>query len=253
MSPSPHRNELSSLGHWDDVWAGDVRPRLPSGLVISTRNLQRLLRRHVRRRDRFIEIGCAPGKMLAWVSAALGAEVCGLDYSDRGIAVARDLFAALKLSADLRCEELARTTFPPATFDVVFSAGVIEHFEDPSPIVRDHLRLLRPGGRLLITIPDYSGLYGRLQGYFDAPSLDIHNLHLMDPDVLKSVAPPEECTDVTTYRFGRLSPWVLSLGARWPSPIASAVSYAFNTLALLQPADLAPLCPMLVLEARRRS
>jgi SAM-dependent methyltransferase len=206
----------------------------------------------VRSGDRFLEIGCAPGKTLAWVSAALGAEVSGLDYSDRGLAVARELFATLNLRADLRCEELDRTTFSPGSFDVVFSAGVIEHFADPSPVVRAHLRLLRSGGLLLVTIPDYSGVYGWLQHYFDAPSLEIHNLRLMSTAALKRVVPADACYDIRTYRFGRLSPWVLTPQARWPRPLALTASAAFNALGLLQPIDLAPLCPMLVLEARLR-
>jgi 2-polyprenyl-3-methyl-5-hydroxy-6-metoxy-1,4-benzoquinol methylase len=252
VNTSREQNELSTQRHWDEVWAGHAERRLPSRLLISTRDLQRLLRKHVRPGDRFLEVGCAPGKMLAWVSAVLGAEVSGLDYANPGLAATRDLFAALNLRADLRCEDLGRTTFMPGSFDVVFSAGVIEHFDDPQPIVLDHLRLLRPGGLLLVTIPDYSGLYGRLQAYFDAASLEIHNLRLMNPAALRGVVSPGECAAIRTYRFGRLSPWVLTPQVRWPGSIATVVSFGLNALALLQPFDFPPLCPMLVLEARRR-
>src|SRR5206468_8151209 len=121
-------HELTTVDHWDQVWSGDVRLRLPLPLVITTRNLQTILRQHVRPGDRFLEIGCAPGKMLAWVAAVLKASVSGLDYSERGLATSRRLFKALNLAADFRCEDLRQTTFPSASFDVVVRFGVIEPF-----------------------------------------------------------------------------------------------------------------------------
>src|SRR5206468_2653441 len=132
--------------------------------------LQTILRHHVRPGDRFLEIGCAPGKMLAWVAAVLKASVSGLDYSERGLATSRRLFKALNLAADFRCEDLRQTTFPSASFDVVVSFGVIEHFDDPREVVGKHLDLVKAGGTALMTVPDYRGIYGRLQRYFDADS-----------------------------------------------------------------------------------
>ena len=245
-------NELTEVDQWDKVWAGDLRLRLPSPLNISTRNLQHLLARHVRPHDTFLEIGCAPGKVLAWVAAVLRADVSGLDYSERGLATARRLFAALHLKGDLRCESLADTTFPPGTFDVVYSGGVIEHFKDPRDIVRAHIQLLKPGGTAVMTVPNYRDIYGRLQRYFDADILALHNLEIMTCDALRSLAPIDESAEVKTYPAGRLSPWVLTPAKRWPRPIALGLSYLFNAAALLQPLDVASLSPMLVLEIKRK-
>jgi 2-polyprenyl-3-methyl-5-hydroxy-6-metoxy-1,4-benzoquinol methylase len=256
LSPSPEEpvgrvNELTTVGHWDDVWAGKVRMRLPSPWVVSTRNLQRLLRPLVRPGDRVLEIGCAPGKMLAWVAAELGANVSGLDYSEKGLATARTLFSALGLHADFRCEDLRATTYPEASFDVVFSVGVIEHFDDPRDVVHDHLRLLAPGGTALMTVPNYRGIYGRLQAYFDKESLLYHNLDIMTCDALKALVPADESIEVRSYPAGRVSPWMLSMTKRWPAPVVLAIGYLANTVALLQPVDVTALCPMLVLNVRR--
>jgi 2-polyprenyl-3-methyl-5-hydroxy-6-metoxy-1,4-benzoquinol methylase len=246
-------NELTAVDHWDDIWAGEIRLRLPSGLNISTRNLQRLLARHVRRHDRFLEIGCAPGKLLAWVAAALHADVSGLDYSERGLSTTRRLFAALHLKGDLRCESLHETTLPRASFDVAYSTGFIEHFKDPREVVRAHIEFVKPGGMALITVPNYRGIYGGLQRYFDADSLLTHNLEIMTCEALAALAPADESAEVRTYPAGRVSPWVLSLRKRWPAPVARGVSHLVNAAALLQPFDVSPICPMLVLEIRRRT
>jgi SAM-dependent methyltransferase len=248
VKPDSGGNELSTTGYWDGVWAGDIRLRLPSPYVVATRNLQRLLRRYVRRGDQFLEIGCAPGKILAWAAADLGAVVSGLDYSQRGIATSRHLFKALRLTGDLRCEDLGTTTFPAAAFDVVYSSGLIEHFADPAVVVRQHLDLVRPGGIAVITVPDYPGLYGTLQRYFDTEILGIHNLGIMTCQALSELVPPAAGYVTRAYRFGRFSPWQLTVEKRWAAPVALAVCHAANAAALLQPFDIPALCPMLVLE-----
>ena len=244
-------HELSTIEHWDECWAGDIRLRLPSPFVVSTRNLQRVIRPHVRPGDRFLEIGCAPGKLLAWVAAALGAEVSGLDYSTRGLATARRLFSALQLTADLRCEDLAENSLPRASFDVVYSAGLIEHFDDPRVVVRQHVDLVKPGGTALMTVPNYRGVYGRLLRYFEPDLLSIHNLEIMTVEALAALAPDEGVGEVRAYPAGRISPWQTNLARRWPAPVALGISHLVNAVGLLQPFDVPPLCPMLVLEIKR--
>jgi len=244
-------HDLTSVDHWDSAWSGDIRLRFPSPWLITTRNIQNLLRGRVRPGHRVLEIGCAPGKILSWVAAELKAEVSGLDYSERGLAMARRLFAALKLSADFRCEDLRQATYPPASFDWVVSYGVIEHFDDPRDVIRAHIDLVKEGGTALMTVPNYQGVYGTLQRYFDSDNLLTHNLEIMSSEALAALVPPDQTLRVRTYASGRFSPWQLSLGTRWPSPVALGVSHLANALAQLQPFELSALCPMLVLEVTR--
>jgi len=243
--------DLTAVDHWDQTWDSEVRLRLPSPWIVPTRDLQRLLRRHVRAGDRILEVGCAPGKLLAWSAAVLRARASGLDYSTRGVQQATRLFDALQLTIDLRNEDLRETTFPRGTFDLVFSIGVIEHFDDPRGIVEEHLSLVRPGGTALMTVPNYRGLYGAMQRYFDPDSLLYHNLDIMTCDALVGLIRAELRQRARSYPFGRFSPWLLSTSKRWPRPLAHGLSYAFNAAALLQPVDIPLLCPMLVLEVTK--
>jgi 2-polyprenyl-3-methyl-5-hydroxy-6-metoxy-1,4-benzoquinol methylase len=245
-------DELTTKAYWESAWSAQPRWRLPSRLVVATRNIQRILGPHVSPGIRVLELGCAPGKMLAWVAAARGAHVAGLDYSEQGIGWSRRLFETLGLCGDLRCEDVFQTTFEPDTVDLVYSCGLIEHFEDPRPVVRAHVQLVKPGGKAIIAVPDYGGIYGRLQRWFDPGNLALHNLEIMTPETLASLAPTDLSESVRAYRSGRLSPWHISFARRWPRPVARAVSYALNALALLQPVDIAPICPLLVVEITRR-
>lgn len=47
-------------------------------------------------------------------------------------------------------------------FDTVVALNVIEHIEDDGLAIRNCKRLLRPGGRLVVLVPAYQGLYNQL-------------------------------------------------------------------------------------------
>lgn len=242
-------HEKTDIDHWDKAWTRRPRPRLPSGFEIGTRNVQRVLQNRIRPGMNVLEIGCAPGKMLAWVSRALGARISGLDYSPRGLETTRWLLAQMNIEADLRQENVFETSFEPETFDVVYSNGVIEHFDDPREIVSMHVRLLRPGGHAVILIPNYGGVYGRLQGAFDPENLSIHNVDIMNEAAMARLAPTYG-SEVQVYRAGRVSPWLVSWERRWGSA-GRVFPWMLNGLALLQPFDIGRLCPLLILEIRR--
>ena len=255
MTPTPDPvtgAELTTKGHWEEAWVAPPRWRLPSPLVIGTLNMQRILRTVVRPGMRVLELGCAPGKMLAWTAAVLHADIAGLDYSQRGIEWARELTGRLGLPADLRAEDVFTTSFSPGSFDVVYSFGLIEHFSDPRAIVRAHVQLARPGGTVLIGVPHYGGIYGRLQAWFDPDNLALHNLSIMNTAALAGLAPADLAASSEAFRAGRLSPWVVSLDRKLPGPVARGLSYGLNAVGLLQPLDIGPLCPLLVLRVIRR-
>ena len=99
-------NEKISRLYWERT---HTRPRwrLPSKLNVAVGDALRLLSSHVERDMRVLEIGCAPGKHLAYLAKIRGAKVCGLDYSEPGIANSRELFRRLGLEAEFRCEDLS--------------------------------------------------------------------------------------------------------------------------------------------------
>jgi 2-polyprenyl-3-methyl-5-hydroxy-6-metoxy-1,4-benzoquinol methylase len=237
--------------YWESAHS-KPRFRVPSGLWdVGMKNVLRLLRSHVEPGASVLEIGCAPGRHLAYLAVERRARVCGVDYSKPGIAYCRELFAHLNLEGEFHCEDVFSTTLPEGTFDMVYSLGVVEHFDDPRSLIEKHVRLAKPGGLALIVIPNYGGIYGRLQGYFEPQNLEIHNVDIMSPEKLRSLAPADLAPESSAYPAGRLSPWIVGFYRRWPAPVAKGVSYALNALGLVQPFDVSPLCPLLVLKMRR--
>lgn len=243
-------NEKTDLHHWESAWA--TRPRLsfPSGLDIGTRNVMRLLKRYLRPGMRYVEIGCAPGKILSWVAREIQAPVCGIDYSPTGADTARWLCDGLGVPADIRCENALFSSFAHGSFDLVFSCGLIEHFEDPAPMVAAHIDLLAPGGTALIAVPNYKGLYLKLQAWCDPGNLAIHNLSIMNEQALLALAPAAPDLTAQAYSFGRFSPWLISLPAKL-GKAGTVISWSLNFAAYLQPLDIKRLCPLVVLEVKR--
>lgn len=140
-------NEKTELAHCESAWAARPRMGFPTGLDIGTCNVMSLLRQYLRPGMQYVEIGCAPGKILSWVGRQIKAPVCGIDYSPTGVDTAKWLCNELEIKADIRCEDAMSSSFVEGSFDLVFSCGLIEHFEDPAPMVAAHVRLLAPGAQ----------------------------------------------------------------------------------------------------------
>lgn len=247
------KNRKTSQGFWEATHAAKPRMRLPSGLVVGTRNLLRILRANVRPGMRVLELGFAPGKQLAYLAGRLGAEVSGIDYSHAGVEHARDLFSSLGLKGDMRCEDFFKASFPRASFDLVYSVGVVEHFDDPKDLIRLHVEFACPGGIAIVLIPNYGGIYGRLQRYFDPENLSIHNLNMMNVKAFASLAPHDLARGVHGFRVGRINPGLVSFHRRWPRPLTLLTTLVVNGIGLLQFMDIGPLCPMLGLRILRKA
>ena len=91
--------------------------------------------------------------ILRW-AAAEGARAIGVDISPAITAAARRGFAAdgqrlLGVQGDVRA-----LPFRSGSVDAVYSMGTVEHFDDTDGAVREIFRVLRPGGRAIIGVPN---------------------------------------------------------------------------------------------------
>ena len=208
-------------------------------------------RKRIPRSKLSLSLNVAPGKTLAWVAFFLKARVAGIDYSKRGIIFAQEIFHAVGIEGDLRCEDIFDTTFKPGSFDIVYSNGVIEHFNDAKEIVRQHAVLLKPRGKALIVIPNLSGAWQELAKWLAPDILSMHNLSLMNPTSLKAVAPMDLVKDVRAYRAGHISVWHAIPPRGFPAAVTMVIGGIADLLGFVQPFDIASLCPTLVLEMTR--
>jgi len=103
---------------------------------------------------RVLEVGCGRGSMGAYF-AAKGQEVHLLDFSRDALLLARGHFARHALAGHPVQADAFALPYADRTFDAVFSIGLLEHFDDITGLLREQVRVLRPGGTLLAyVVPD---------------------------------------------------------------------------------------------------
>jgi SAM-dependent methyltransferase len=100
------------------------------------------------RGQRLLDAGCGTGAFAARAQAR-GAEVVALDLGPRLLAVARQ-----KIGPRVVAGDVTKLGIASASFDVVLSSECIEHTVAPRAAVHEMIRVLRPGGRLVITCPN---------------------------------------------------------------------------------------------------
>jgi len=146
------------------VWAVSPRPSIEhlrsfydEGYYAPWRREAAARRRMWRRRLRFlrgvprgrlVDIGCAEGAFLE-VARQAGFEVVGTELSPHGAAS-----TALRLGIPVHCGELASAQFAAGSFSVVTLWHVLEHMVRPDETLAEARRILEPGGRLVVAVPN---------------------------------------------------------------------------------------------------
>jgi 2-polyprenyl-3-methyl-5-hydroxy-6-metoxy-1,4-benzoquinol methylase len=126
---------------WDEI---------PPGLEPSNFALRsRFLTENVGAGERVLDVGCGEGRFAAELTRA-GAAVVGIDVAAEPLRRARELHPGL----DLRLVDAEGAWgLADASFDAVWAGEVIEHVADTAAWLSEVRRVLRSGGRLLLSTP----------------------------------------------------------------------------------------------------
>ncbi len=181
--------ELTTTEFWDEYWEGVKLPTaVDPGFAFDRCFSAALVETFANESGTGFEIGCAPGKWLAFLAETCGLKPAGIEYSAGGMAATRK---NLELHGVENAEIIDGDFFarePDARFDAVASYGFVEHFGDPIAVLDRHLGWLKPGGLLVIGVPNFRGIHGTLQKMLDRSIVDKHNLSVMDPAYLSAWA-----------------------------------------------------------------
>jgi ubiquinone/menaquinone biosynthesis C-methylase UbiE len=103
------------------------------------------------RGERVLEIGVGAGTDFVRFARA-GAQATGVDLTEHAIALVRRRLDNEGLQAQLHQADAEHLPFEDATFDRVYSWGVLHHTPDTAGAVREALRVLRPGGEICVML-----------------------------------------------------------------------------------------------------
>jgi len=104
-----------------------------------------------------LEVGCGTGSVLRFLSQRRPAlELCGADASDRAVEL------AARRAARARILRLDANQLPfDGEFDLAGAFDVIEHLDDDVGALREMRRAVRPGGGVLVMVPQHPRLWSR--------------------------------------------------------------------------------------------
>jgi len=103
--------------------------------------------------ESFLDLGCACGHVAAYVTRTRGWKGVGVEVNTPLLAEARTYYPRLQ-----RLVAASGTALPLASglFDVVFLLEVLEHVPDQKTLIEEILRVLKPGGWLILSVPNRS-------------------------------------------------------------------------------------------------
>ena len=153
------------------------------------------------------EIGIFPGRFI-YHFGKLGYEINGIDQTPY-LKDMEDWFIKEKFSiGNLDNDDILKLS-TDKKFDVVFSSGFIEHFENFEEIIKIHADLTKTGGHVFITAPNFSGNIQKfLHTNLDNENTERHNLLAMDVEKWKNVLTKSGFDIIEAGYFGGFDFWV---------------------------------------------
>jgi SAM-dependent methyltransferase len=135
------------------------------------RNIEALNQQVPLRGKRLLEIGSGYGISLALMLQRFNVDAVGIEPASKGFDesfnCARMILESNQLDANRIVDASGENLpFEDASFDVVYSNNVLEHTSDPALVLREAVRVLRPGGTLYVEVPNYLSYY---EGHYLIP------------------------------------------------------------------------------------
>jgi len=147
---------ISERKHWDNFWSRDRDldeiydndSRIPEEIIKEMKLLNAIT----------LEVGAATARDSV-VLAEKGAVAIALDYSHEALKLARETAERANVQLLLVCGDALDLPFKDASIDLVFHQGVLEHFRDPLPLLRENARVAKRNGKILVDVPQTFHVY----------------------------------------------------------------------------------------------
>lgn len=146
--------KLDQEREWQRIWVrqGFMTRLINFGRRIYNYFFLRMFRRYLSTSSRFLELGCGTSSLLMAIAPRVK-EVVGLDITPASIELSESLVKTSGIgNARFVLGDCLTYPFEPE-YDIVWSQGLMEHFQNPIDIAKSHYKALKPGGVALISVP----------------------------------------------------------------------------------------------------
>ncbi len=187
------------------------RPAIEALVRLVGRRHVRFLSRDLRKGARVLDIGCGRGVLLA--------PLADMGFETHGFEVSPDAVRGADSRAEIRiAPRLVEARYPSDFFDEAILWHVLEHLADPRGTLEECRRVLRPGGRIVVAVPNFSSVQSRWSGpawfHLDPP----RHLYHFPADALWRLLERSDFTCASVHHFSlRQNPfgWIQSAFNRY--------------------------------------
>ncbi len=147
---------ISSRKNWDDFW--ERKHKVHDVYSNTDRIITNLSQITGLQGKRILEVGAGTARD-SFKMVAAGAVVYVLDYSEPAFSIIKQLNQEQPPGVIPILADTFSIPVPDNTFDIVFHQGLLEHFTNPVELLKENIRVLKPGGYILVDVPQTYHLY----------------------------------------------------------------------------------------------
>ena len=120
--------------------------------------------------SRILEIGCGRGGFavnLAKLFSNVYSEFYASDFSESAVEIAKDYAQESRVEKYIKFQvnDIENLNYDSNSFDRIICFETIEHVPNPVEAIKELYRVLKPGGQLILTTPNYLNFYGLYRVY----------------------------------------------------------------------------------------
>jgi len=195
-------NKLTEKAFWEEYWLNYRFTPVPNRMFFHNYLPTGM-------QGSFIEVGGFPGLTATYIYKNFTQNVSILDYHiNKDIVNRVEKENGLPVNAIKTIEQDFFSFTSDIKYDLVFSLGFIEHFEDTKDVIKRHIDLGSENSTFLIILPNLRGINGWIQYLFDRKNLEIHNLKSMDINYLKQIMKELNVKNVSVEYYRKPMVWL---------------------------------------------